>query len=658
MATTSERESEIFCLPVLQQRHVGLSCVWGLGKQLHVYQTQTPPRIVAEKKHITDIPKVDNQEIFDVQWNAEMHDVSRKLVNETHNIFVMLQGQVKSLSDTTLYKQLRKASKQYRAVLKACSLELMQIADLCEDEAHKLKYEQYIQEFEMVQLIWSLCEIIFIDIHPGGLILTPLLDWLRWHFQEGKQKAMEVSQAEQPCSHAHYWESIYRLLLQGSVDNVRKLLALHIHSSSDPFTSVDELLSKMPQWTYQRAQSVAEYEMKWRHWREECIRRYEAGEFAAYTQLETIVQILCGDDAVFREMKDHCETWYHLLVSKLFYQNPTVRLTDLTFDIKPCQAVYSLPSENFPELDNILQAALEFDIHQVIKESCSFLSSRSWWFVSHLADVLHHCGQLDPQKLPFGSNLREYLLLEYATALMSHKSLWQVGVDYLDFCPVFGRAYLESYIEHIPLDSEGKAHKILHLCQERDFTAQAQSICKVMGMRCLQQERLGSALSWFLKSKDAIVIKQVTDRFLTEYCEQGKFSHLDLIDHLGPSMLITNSLTFLGKYREFHSLYNSGDISAASSLLLSLISSRLAPKTFWMTMLMDVLPLLELSQVVLDVQKTYEVMYCLEELQRDSTDNYKNLADSELDKLQCLRKALAKNLSRAIIEEGSVKLVS
>ncbi len=39
----------------------------------------------------------------------------------------------------------------------------------------------------------------------------------------------------------------------------------------------------------------------------------------------------------------------------------------------------------------------------------------------------------------YGSNLREFLLLEYASSLMSHHSLWQTGVDYLDHCPQFGR---------------------------------------------------------------------------------------------------------------------------------------------------------------------------------------------------------------------------
>ncbi|XP_055877804.1 nuclear pore complex protein Nup85-like isoform X1 [Biomphalaria glabrata] len=652
-ASTVDGEVEVFTLPFKKSRNLKLRSVWGMGKELYMFQSQIPHKEREESQRSSSESK-----IFDVQWNAEMHDIARKLVNETHNIFVILQGQVKSLSQSILYSQLRKASKQYRAVLKACSMELMQIADSCTDESKKLKYEEHIQEFEMVQLIWSLCEILFIDVAPGGLVLTSLLDWLQWHFQEGKQLATKVIHSDQPCEHPQYWEAIYRLLLQGDTENVRKLLALNVYSHSDSFIAADEVLKKMPRWTYQHAQSVAEYEMKWRHWREECVRRYEAAQFAAYPELETIVQVLCGDEAVFKDLKDCCETWYHLLVSKLLYQNPTCRIQDLTYEIKPCQAVYSNSSPQIQELDNILQAALEFDLHQVIKDSCTFLSNRSWWFVSHLADILHHCGQLDPQELPFGSNLREYLLLEYATSLMAHKSLYQVGIDYLDFCPVFGRSYIEAYVERIPLETERKAHKILHICLERDLLVQAQSICKVMGMKCLKQERFGSALSWFLKSKDATVIKQVTDRFLNEYCEEGKFSHLDLIDHLGPSMLITNSLTFLAKYREFHTFYNNGDVKGAVNLLLSLISSRLAPKFFWMTMLMDALPLLNLPEVVFNVSQTYELLHCLEELQRDGTSNYKNLKETEIEKLKLLRIALTRNLANAILQERSVRTVS
>ena len=33
-----------------------------------------------------------------------------------------------------------------------------------------------------------------------------------------------------------------------------------------------------------------------------------------------------------------------------------------------------------------------------------------------------------------------------------------------------------------------------------------------------------------------------------------------------------------GKYREFHKMYEDGDFKAAASLLLSLLTARLAPK--------------------------------------------------------------------------------
>lgn len=89
-------------------------------------------------------------------------------------------------------------------------------------------------------------------------------------------------------------------------------------------------------------------------------------------------------------------------------------------------------------------------------ELCTTLDN--FWFPAHLLDLLHHADQLDPLghhaqdsgkqqqqqqgQLPSGKTvgpgMREFLLLDYATCLMSHKSLWQLGVLYLDHCPTQG----------------------------------------------------------------------------------------------------------------------------------------------------------------------------------------------------------------------------
>lgn len=53
----------------------------------------------------------------------------------------------------------------------------------------------------------------------------------------------------------------------------------------------------------------------------------------------------------------------------------------------------------------------------------------------------------------------------------------------------------------------------------------------------------------------------------------------------------------VGKYREFHKLYGEKRFSEAAKLLLSLMTAKIAPRSFWMTLLTDALPLLEQKEV-------------------------------------------------------------
>ncbi|XP_053087338.1 nuclear pore complex protein Nup85-like [Pangasianodon hypophthalmus] len=259
----------------------------------------------------------------------------------------------------------------------------------------------------------------------------------------------------------------------------------------------------------------------------------------------------------------------------------------------------------------------------------------------------------------FGSNLREFLVLEYASGLFSHHSLWQLAVDYFDHCPEFGRVYLELQMERVPLETERKALKVLRICEQRQMNEQVRSICKIMAKRALSNNRLGSALSWSIRAKDAAFATLISERFLQDYCTRGSFSDLDLIDNLGPAMLLSDRLTFLGKYREFHRLYGEKKFTEAAKLLLSLMTAKIAPRSFWMTLLIDALPLLEQKEVIFSVDQTHELMFCLEELTSDNSKlEPERLAqddDVESTKLELLRLALARNLAMAIVKEGTVE---
>uniref|UniRef100_A0A8C9KWW7 Nuclear pore complex protein Nup85 n=1 Tax=Serinus canaria TaxID=9135 RepID=A0A8C9KWW7_SERCA len=535
----------------------------------------------------------------------------RKLFNESHGIFMGLQRSEEELAGKSRKAQLVQVSKNYRSVIRACMEDMHQAAVSTRDPALQGQYSTQVSILSAMELIWNLCEILFVEAATAGPLLLRLLDWVRLHVCDVDSMVREVLSSESPSKHKLFW----------NLGNT---------------------------------QTLTELELKWQHWHEECQRYLQDGTFASNPHMESICKILLGDEDAILEKKELMTTWYHFLVTRLLYSHPTVKPMELRFYAQSSMDLF-LGGESSPEpLDMILMAAFEFEMHQVIKE-CSIVLS-NWWFVAHLTDLLDHCKLLQSHNLYFGSNMREFLLLEYASGLFSHHSLWQLGVDYFDHCPEYGRVYLELHIERIPLSTEQKALKVLRICEQRQMHEQVRSICKIMAMKALRNNRLGSALSWSIRAKDAAFATLISDRFLKDYCEKGCFSDLDLIDNLGPSMLLSDRLTFLGKYREFHRLYGEKRFAEAARLLLTLMTAHIAPCSFWMTLLTDALPLLEQKEVIFSAEQTYELMRCLEDLTSPNPGSAPLQDDDvETTKVEMLRLALARNLARVIVKEGTVE---
>ncbi|KAG7243604.1 hypothetical protein INR49_011161 [Caranx melampygus] len=601
--------------------------------------------------------------IHEVRKDEDIYSpILRKLFNESHHIFVGLQTIREDLPSKNKKPQFVSISKNYRSVIRACMEELQQIAVSTKDAQVAMQYGNQVSILLAIELIWNLCEVLFIDAAPAGSLLLHLLDWVRLHKADVDEKAREVLQNESPAEHRDYWDVVVSYVLQGRLEEARQMLmkqATLQPAARNMYKLMDTLLSKMPFYNPGGTQTLTEFDVKWRHWHEEVDRCLQDNSFASNHHLELICKILVGDEDTLLEHKELLSTWYHFLVTRLLFCHPTVKPTELHYYAQSCMTMF-LDSRSVPEpLDSILLAAFEFDIHQVIKD-CS-IALNNWWFVAHLTDLLDHCKLLQSHNLHFGSNLREFLLLEYASGLFTHHSLWQLAVDYFDHCPEFGRNYLELQIERVPLDTERKALKVLRICEQRQMSEQVRSICKIMAMQALRNNRLGSALSWSIRAKDAAFATLISERFLQDYCAKGTFSDLDLIDNLGPAMLLSDRLTFLGKYREFHKLYGEKRFREAAKLLLSLMTAKIAPRSFWMTLLTDALPLLEQKEVIFSADQTHELMFCLEELTSSlnttapSTNRPMQEEDIELTKVELLRLALARNLAMAIVKEGTVE---
>ena len=587
----------------------------------------------------------------EVRWETTLYEpVFRKLVNESLGVFLSLakQSEEERVVGTDA---LVKVSRQYRSIMKDCQeqLELLSESCLASQSSH---YHAQSELLYKLELLWHLVEILYLGNTPGGLVLPHLLHWVGLHFPGCEERARSVlSQAsEEPEQHAEYWEAVTRFVLQGRLDQARNLLKLHTEFSTDPFLSLDELLRKMP--VCSATTSVADFEFRWRHWQVEVVARIQEGDFAAFPELAHIAGLLAGEEARLEAAQAECEAWYEWMVAVVLYTRPAVRGYDLA--VYGQQAVDKFGGlSGMTTLDSVLLATLEGDIPQVIRELC--LSLDNFWYSAHLLDLLHHTGGRPGGWREGGegggAGLREFLLLEYATCLCSHNSLWQAGLLYLDQCPVQGRQRAELLLERVALTSERKANKVVMMAAERGLNSVVTSTCKVMGMKALQGGNIGSAMAWALQSGDAKFTTFLADKLLEEYANSGTFSSTDLLDNLGASIVVSDRLTFLGKYREFHRLVADSQFSQAASLLHSLLWSKLAPKYFWVTLLIDAIPFLTADTVLFSSHQTYELVECLQELGRDSSLPTKQKLLLEEHEMR-LRLALAKNLASALTKES------
>uniref|UniRef100_A0A6I8SGL1 Nuclear pore complex protein Nup85 n=1 Tax=Xenopus tropicalis TaxID=8364 RepID=A0A6I8SGL1_XENTR len=635
------------CTPIpglgQQNRHIGFS--WGPGDLL-LYETlyQKQGSETAARCPFMYLVRSD-EDIYS--------PVLRKLFNESHSIFVGLQKSAEENAGKSRKAQLVQVSRNYRSVLRACMEEMhalsvkswlgiMGIGPTCMPLIPTFLFQ--ISILSAMELSWNLCEILFIESAPAGPLLILLLDWVRLHVCEVDNIVQDVLRSERPTEHEKFWDGVTGYVLQGRMNEARQLLAKEASSSVSARSMcrvLDDLLKKMPMLNTAGTQTLTEFELKWQHWREECERHLQNGTFSSNPHMEVVCRVLVGDEEVILEKRDLMTTWYHFLVSRLLFKHPTVKPTELHFYAQSSLDMFLAGNSSPEPLDNILLAAFEFDIHQVIKEF-SIVSS-NWWFV-----------------YVFKINGRSIDQGYYASGLFSHHSLWQLGVDYFDYCPNLGHVYLELHMERVPLNTEKKALKALRICEKRQMTEQVRSICKTMAMQSLCNGRLGSALSWSIRAKDAAFATLISDSFLKEYSERGNFTDLDLIDNLGSAMLLSDRLTFLGKYREFHRMYSQEQFSEAASLLLSLMTARIAPCSFWLTLLLDALPLLEQKQVIFSAEQTYELMRCLEDrmaakLDFTSPDEIQKQDSVDSTKIEMLRLALARNLARAIVTEGALQ---
>ena len=110
-------------------------------------------------------------------------------------------------------------------------------------------------------------------------------------------------------------------------------------------------------------------------------------------------------------------------------------------------------------------------------------------------------------------------------------------------------------IEKVPLSSARKATKVLQLCLKFQLKEQgthvptiyvltsppslslspAQNVCRVMSMREFRSGRLGAALSWCLRAKDAVFAAYLAEKLVLLVEDCGAVGTLSSISDISPA---------------------------------------------------------------------------------------------------------------------------
>ncbi|KAK0075668.1 hypothetical protein PV325_006573 [Microctonus aethiopoides] len=633
-----EDNPQIIGVPDELCSRAGMSATWRTGNKLCLFAHKHVNAYSGDKRS-SFYPCESNVHFLRPEVNL-FSPTLRKLVNESNGIFLSIRN-INGTSSEEVRPALVKHSKQYRSILRACVESLQDAAENATDEKELL--ENFLTIFYNVECVWHLTEILYVDTLPGDVVLPQLLEWVRFHFPSRELEAIKILAKKTigaELENINYWDAVRGCALHGKLDVVRALLSLHTKADHPAFVTADNVLKTMPIYNVYGGYSVNEFTMRWKHWQMDLASNLEYKAFMIDHNLEELMRLIVGEDKILWEFAKYAEAWYELVAAKLFYSSPCCKQAELAH-----HANYI--AEKWPtgrNLDQVILALMEGDLHKVIQE-IQYMNDNGW-FAAHLTDLLFSCEKLniiDKDQTNVTAQLHESLILDYGSTLFGHSSLWQCGASYLEHCPTQGLARLEILLQSIPLGTEARIQKLLNVARNNSMTNVVSSVCKIQGIKCIRQKRLGNALAWAIKAQDGPFATYIADQFLKRYAENGELECREMLENLGAYMLTSDRLTFLGKYCEFHQMYEIGEFKEAARLLVSLIISNLTPKYFWSILLIDAIPLLEAEDVILSSEDTFILMRCIEEHGDDPKFQ---------DKTEIFRLAAARNLARALNSEG------
>ncbi|KHJ85105.1 hypothetical protein OESDEN_15174 [Oesophagostomum dentatum] len=190
-------------------------------------------------------------------------------------------------------------------------------------------------------------------------------------------------------------------------------------------------------------------------WRHELESLLSSAAFSSNRNILFLAQLLNGDKKnLQRAASAVVGEWWHLMPFYTFVKNAAVAYNELGPLAEECRELFANVDENGDDdFDPFLSILCMKDI-SVLQN----LISNPWLSV-HLLDTLL---QTDSEyaSIPKLAEIRDFLLMDYASGLIQNSCLWEIGADYLLYCGSEGRLRLENHIEALHIEDEVMAEKV------------------------------------------------------------------------------------------------------------------------------------------------------------------------------------------------------
>jgi hypothetical protein len=569
-----------------------------------------------------------------------------------------------------------------------------------------------VQEHDLVRtahLLWHAAELFCLGaaVAPSAAGAPLLLQWLVANHTDDDADARDVEHLL-ACHAAagaverepSFWPLVERLAIRGRAHDAAALLGLHSSeqqqsrgrrgdASDDAVLHVRELLLRLPLATAATHSGDVVFLQAWRAWQRDCasLRQASAALRAdAGTALSRLFAIMCGDlDVIERAF-----TGYELLGALMTFVEPCASPAEV--------ARHARRAVREQGLDGIVLTLLQGDtyhalaaIEQTVPQvPASFLDA-------HLTDLLWRAGvlesydlppqaptrpQREPRPLDTATRLREARILRYVDALASSAVLasldWSLLCTYWRASGAAGESHALLRLARAKCSSTRDAARLVGACEQFGAAgaALASRVRAAMGIAALRRGRAGDAVRWLMASGDAERLNAVAalllERFATYSGNSGarhtsfarELRPLDdsadaaqlraadvdaVLSVLGDSYMFSGKISFLSDYRRLHALWEAKDFAAYAALTVSLLRADVAPQRFWITLLLNCLPLLEHDSVVFDVAQTRHLMRSLNEL--ECSHRRAEYLDVHETDLAALSLALTRNLARAVVQQ-------